>query len=330
MKLQLVLAGVAIALFGPSPHAHGQPGLADPFAPAQPTHDRPAAFDAFLEQRVTEELAADGQVLSRLGVSLDIELIGDTALVSLIDLATGRAAASTKLDGLPADRDAAVASVIQIVANLTAQLAGRAPAPTVTIVDDRAERDRRLAAEEQFKNGAIGFGSDYTFMLSQTPNLTTVSMTRRWHATQGPLRIQLEPETFYTLVERPDLRAAFKTRRWIRYGAYGACVVGLVGAMAIAQHAEQLPERDQGPWKAPFAASLVAMSAGFFVALYLELRPHPISENEAKVLAHEHNQKLRRGLGLPTARRSQARGLKLAWTPYATENGGGLVLGGRF
>src|SRR5512144_2938416 len=79
-------------------------------------------IDVFLEQRVAEELAADGTILSRLGVALDVELVGEKAVVSLVDPATRRAVSSTKVDSLPADREAAVATVVQVVANMTTQL----------------------------------------------------------------------------------------------------------------------------------------------------------------------------------------------------------------
>ena len=42
-------------------------------------------------------------MLSRRNLSLQIERVGDNLLVSLVDLNTGRVAASTKVDQLPAD-----------------------------------------------------------------------------------------------------------------------------------------------------------------------------------------------------------------------------------
>src|SRR5678815_784691 len=70
---------------------------------------------ALLEQRVPQELAAEGVVLARLGVALDVELVGDRCVVSLVDQTTHRASASTKIDALPADTEAAVALVTQAV-----------------------------------------------------------------------------------------------------------------------------------------------------------------------------------------------------------------------
>src|SRR5262249_37566621 len=85
-----------------------------------------------LEQRVPQELATEGAVLGRLGVALDVEIVGERCVVSLVDPTTHRASASTKIDALPADPDAAVALVTQVAANLAAQLVARPPA-----VDDR-------------------------------------------------------------------------------------------------------------------------------------------------------------------------------------------------
>src|SRR5690606_39358477 len=82
----------------------------------------PPPIDQFLEQRVPKELATDGVLLSRLGVHLDVELIGDKLLVSLVEDSTNRATASTKIDAIPPDREAAVATVTQVAATLATQL----------------------------------------------------------------------------------------------------------------------------------------------------------------------------------------------------------------
>ena len=98
-------------------------------ARAEPEPSAPLA--AFLEARVPDELAAEGLVLSRRNLALQIEPVGDKLLVSLIDLVTGRVVASTKLDNPPRDREAAVASVTQVAAALVTQYSGT-PAPSQT------------------------------------------------------------------------------------------------------------------------------------------------------------------------------------------------------
>jgi hypothetical protein len=69
--------------------------LACAAASARAQGDAQPALDVFLEQRVAEELAADGTLLSRLGVALDVEIVGDKLIVSLVDAATRRTVAST-------------------------------------------------------------------------------------------------------------------------------------------------------------------------------------------------------------------------------------------
>src|SRR5688572_20683804 len=87
-------------------------------APAWAQPATPSDLDGFLEQRVPEELAADGLLLAQHGVVLDVETIGARLLVTLVDRTTGAARASTRLDALPTDREAAVASVVQLVTSL--------------------------------------------------------------------------------------------------------------------------------------------------------------------------------------------------------------------
>ena len=91
--------------------------------------DATAPIAAFLEIRVADELSADGLVLSRLGLALQIEPLGDALLLSLIDLTTGRVVSSTRLDNLPRDREAAVASVTQIAADLITKYTGTPTSP---------------------------------------------------------------------------------------------------------------------------------------------------------------------------------------------------------
>lgn len=108
-----------------------------------------------IEQRVSEELASDGMSLRPFDVSLDIEMVGDKALLSLVDNVTGRVRASTKVDGLPGQHEAAVASLVVVAGNLVVQLAEPSPrvidppssAPLLDVPDPAAgsRHHRRLA-----------------------------------------------------------------------------------------------------------------------------------------------------------------------------------------
>ncbi|MBK9037259.1 MAG: hypothetical protein IPL61_39455 [Myxococcales bacterium] len=123
-------------------------------AAAQPAPPAAAeSREAFLEQRVTDELAADGILLARLGVTLDLTAVGDALQITLIDQATGQPAASSRLAPVPADREAAVATLTPVVANLAARVTATrppvtAPPATAAAAPGPVRRARRVAALE--------------------------------------------------------------------------------------------------------------------------------------------------------------------------------------
>jgi hypothetical protein len=215
-------------------------------APAEPP--AVAALDVFLEQRVADELAAEGTPLSRRGVELDIEQIGDRLLISLVDLATRRALASTKLDTIPADREAAVASVTPLVAGLVRQIDGavaaRPPgsmpeAVVEMLAEDREERreDAREAKRQRkidvlYDEEALWLGSEYALFGVATTTGGTTTMhfgsTRRWSVHQGRVGGRLSAVDFYRTIGRDDLEDAYDTRKrrgWILTGV-GSVLIG--------------------------------------------------------------------------------------------------------
>ncbi|HEX8113750.1 MAG TPA: hypothetical protein VF516_38725 [Kofleriaceae bacterium] len=332
----------------------GIPGMAAAQAPGQV---EPASAP-FLEKRVPEELAIEGIVLSRRNLALQIEQLGDRWLVSLVDLTTGRVAASTKVDALPADREAAVAAMTHVVSDLAAQIVGRSeppppppppvaappPPPPPAVIDDRAEREQRELAERKFRRQAIRIGD--TLLVTTTGSV--VSVSQRWVVRQGDLNLELEPEEFYAKVGRPDLGEAYASRRKLMLGSYIAAGVVLVAGTALAfglnQH-KDCPTNLQDPTYFMCAdsnlnadqnkiitstAALGVSTVGLFVGLWYQLHLHPISENEAKSLADVYNQRLRRELGLPVVvREPLLRDVKL--TPFvARSDTGGLALSARF
>jgi hypothetical protein len=313
----------------------------------------------FLEKRVPEELATEGVVLSRRNLGLQVEQVGDKLLISLVDLSTGRVAASTKLDPVPADREAQIAQVTHLAADLATQLSGRAePAPPppqqqqpqTVLVDDRAERKKRELADFQYKRESIHFGQEFEVHGSIVNGNGSIGMTRRWIAYRGELDQELEPEEFYNVLGREDLAEEYEHRRRIMIGGYVvagvSAVVGL-GAMTVSifshrddcsvslppdQFSMCLANADsaRAPYLTVAIASLIPLTIGGAVAFWYRLHPHPISEGEAKSLADEYNQVLRYKLGLPHAaqRTPLLRDVKLA--PYAAGTGGGLALSATF
>jgi hypothetical protein len=324
--------------------------LAAPAAAQQPSATD-LSIAAFLEKRVPEELASEGVVLSRHNLTLKVEMLGDKLLLSLVDLSTGRAVASTKVDQIPPDRDAAVASVTHVAADLAGQIVRRGASPpaaaTPPPVDERAERQAREVAELRFHKQAIRFGEAWD--LSYTKN-GGLSARRRWLAYQGESDQVLEATDFYKEVGRPDLADDYNHRKHIAYGGmivgglgviaggvmlykfalapldpcsidlpaeqYGACVTG-----ALDKH-----ERERSQYVKPMLIVSGVSIAAMLVGLWYAVNVHPISENEAKGLADKHNQNLRKNLGLPVARRLHD--IKLV--PYASAGDSGLALAGRF
>jgi hypothetical protein len=306
----------------------------------------------FLEKRVPEELATEGMVLSRRNLALQVEQIGDRWLVSLADLTTGLVVASTKVDALPEDREAAVASMTHVVATLVAQVVGRGkpPPPPQPVaspieparplpapVDDHAERD---LAELRFKRQSLRFGKNY--QLVATGN--TVGLVQRWVAYQGDLDQELDPEDFYAKVGRPDLADSYRSRNAVKIGILVTSVVLSTASLVVLgsgisddcdfrsndfltcldNHAR---ERHDALIEATILSGLGTVSWAAW--LYLHLHPHPIDENEAKSLADRYNQNLRGQLGLPVATRHPLRLHDVRWIPYVTDPHAGLVLSAR-
>jgi hypothetical protein len=318
----MLLAGI-LALAAP---ASAQPGATGPVAPEEP-------IARFLERRVPEELATEGTVLSRQGLALRVEPADDKWLVSIVDAATGRVAAATTIPAVATDREAAVATVTHVTADLVTQIAGRAATAPATVqvpvlVDDRAERQQREAAELEFRRRAIRFGDAY----SVYANNNQVSIARHWVVYQGELNQRLEAEQFYGELGRPDLYQAYEHRRNVGIGWLVAGTVALVAVSALlyGEASSSDPSSYLLPVTLGGAGICVAYSLG---AWYLQ-HPHAISENDAKNMADAYNQRLRQQLGLTTglppahASLPRVRDWKLA--PYAAHDGGGLVLGARF
>jgi hypothetical protein len=309
-------------------------------------------LDVFLEQRVAEELAADGTILSRLGVALEIEAVGDKLIVSLVDPATRRAVASTKLDSVPADREAAVAAVVQVTANLTAQIANQPAAASAdanlvvaALRDDRREQRARDDAEYKFRQEAISFGSE----LAMWSNGKTTAVGSITVAYQGDMKRRLKATEFYNLVGRADLAESYDRRVAIGWtGIIGGGVASLAGAYLYAEHAFGISDCDfsspnydaceadfeaQGaPYK---TAGMVLMGGGLvamFVGMYYWYNRNPVDESEVYSLAAEHNSKLRTKYGLPTAslRKPRKSDHSFAVTPALLGDGGGLSVMGRF
>lgn len=92
------------------------------------------------------------------------------------------------------------------------------------LVAQRRARRRRpsaVAAERQYLAQKIGFGTDTGVGIVGTGPGARAVITRSDYPWRGELQTRLTPKQFYELVERPDLYAAYQTRRGSPYAAQG-------------------------------------------------------------------------------------------------------------
>ena len=214
----------------------------------------------------------------------------------------------------------------------------------LTPVEPRGDRDEPnardlLAAEYEYRQSAIGFGSELVIWSTDT----YIGVSKRWTAHRGELGEPLTGTAFYEEIGRPDLVAAYQRRRKIMWGTgiAGLALSGVGMYLAVKgipdheycsildpdpvynaceQRNRQAEDRADGYMTAGLA-TMVAATIPLTISFYYMFKPHPISEGEAKRLAAEHNRSLRARLGLPVAARL---------TPYASADGGGLAVVGSF
>jgi hypothetical protein len=195
---------------------------------------------------------------------------------------------------------------MQVAAGLVDQIAGdtraapaRAPS---TATPDAGVRE---AAELGYERGSIRFEKEYG----------------QWVTYQG--NQELAPEQFYTDVGRPDLAETYRHRRRIAFGGLITCGVGYLGGLGV------LAVSDSTTGKILGLASIGVGLVGVLVGGWYGLHPHPVSENDAKVLADVYNRHLRSELMLPVAR-SEPLIRDLELVPVVTAGDYGVALAGRF
>ncbi len=317
MNMKLAMMALALALAAPVA-ASAQPG-----EPATNTA-------AFLERRIPDELAADGVLLSRRGLSLKVEQRGSAVTLSLIDVDTGRSVASTKIEHLPEDRDAMVASVTQVVANLVAESApgkpehaGRA-APRAPAL---ASEDDGLAARQRtYRQQAIHFDELAVITGNQYGISTSLSSLPR----RGEMNELIETEDFFRIVGRDDLADHYLHRQHV------GKVVAVVGGLAVLGGSVAMIASVVGSSGGNINDSLligggVVAGVGTIVmpiGIFVYATANPVGANEAKSMAAQYNAQLRQRLHLPEAQRSLVHDVRLA--SYGAPDGAGLALSGHF
>lgn len=307
---------------------------------------------ALLEQRVPEELAVEGVLLSRRGLTLQVEQFGTRLLVSLVDRRTGRVAASTKIDRLSDDRDAAVAIATHVVADMVSEISERIVAPPPApppapkaIIEPKAavarsidteppyteraptEGDLRAAAELRFRRESIGFGSEVSVYMVLQPERRVAGASQHWYPYRGVAKARLQPDAFYQLVGRNDLVDKYQRRRTTMLGLmWGGGVVALgsalVGIASLEADSEKISRLQAGALVG-VCVGLAAVATGRYLQTSLE----PISDSEARAIAEQYNKRLRRSLGLPLSARMRR---DVHVLPYVSGRDAGLAIATAF
>jgi hypothetical protein len=317
LALVALLAGTAAAQApsGPPDSPAAQSPSEQPDSPAPDTGPLTAAF---LEDKVTQQLTAQGVALSRRNLAVQLDRAGEQWTASLVDAASGRVAASIKLDPLPAERDAAVAAVARAVAGLADQVG------------------RRI---NEFKFQLLALRFDPTYDPNAVP---AHHAPRRWLVFRGRVNERLDVEEFYKVLGRADLLDEYEHRRNLMYGGYAVGALGFATAVvwslgssdfgmcdglvgAPLDRCTEAQQRSQIPTYVGLGLGL----AGALFGTWFYRNPQPIDESDARTMADAYNQQLRRQLGSAEVR-SAPRLSEVRLAPYAGSDGAGLALGARF
>lgn len=302
---------------------------------------------AVLEQRVPDELASEGVILASHGLRLQLKQVGDKWLVSLVEVSTGRPITSTRVDQLPADRDAAVAVMTEVVANLVAhELEAGAPIPAAVppssppvalpppapapVLPPAPPSQAELAYQRQALRLAAMYDVD--------DSRGTPVVRRQWLVLQGEPGRPLSGPEFYRVLGRDDLAGAHGARHAWRVTGTVTAALGLLTAavlgVASLDHGCASGGCSNGDRNSdltvPILASLGVGAAGVVVVLHFSGDPPALDEANARALADAYNQRLRVKLGLPPHAAHRARIRDAALAPFVAAGSGGLVLRATF
>jgi hypothetical protein len=304
-------------------------------ATAQVRQDDPTAQS--IEQQVEHELSSIGAAPSRYGLRRELRPVATRWLVSLVG-AHGEVVASTRTEALPADREAAVAILTQIVADLEvvaieSRQRAKPPEPTPPASASPARPDGNeedpARAERAFRLAALRFAARYDVDAINGKLI----VNRAWVVFRGDPGSPVEPSEFYRKVGRDDLARSYTRRRGLKIASYALGGIALAATFALwafSVHGSDSDRPDEQPdVLLPLLLAGGVSAAAITTGIYLERNPHPIDELDARQLADRYNQRLRWVLGLPPlARRTPERDIAL--TPFFAGRVGGLVLRARF
>ena len=218
-----------------------------------------------------------------------------------------------------------------------------------------AEDDARDRDEAAYDTAFIVFEDEYAAHISvqhyDHASYGSVTTTRNAVPIRGIQRERLSPVGFYDAIGRADLATEYQSGRRKQLVVGGVSVGAFVGSLVLGGIAfskvvsgPAYPDCDvfSPTWDACIEAedrredarnkeakdwaigAGVAFIGGLaFGAIYRFMDPHPVSESERRMLAHDHNERLRRDLRLPRRR-------ELSLAPFVAGEGGGLMAVGSF
>ncbi|HUQ06542.1 MAG TPA: hypothetical protein VM261_28760 [Kofleriaceae bacterium] len=234
-------------------------------------------------------------------------------------------------------------------------VAGTAAAQPSAPLDDEA-RDRSEAA---YETAFIVFEDEYAayIRMEHWGDYThgTVTPVRNAVPIRGVQRERLSPVEFYDAVGRDDLASDYQSGRrkqlvvgGVSLGAFGLSATFGTIAMVKWMSGPDFTECDifSPTWEACNAdvdrrarindaqarnwaiGAGVALVGGVVLgAIFRSIDPHPVSESERRMLAHDHNERLRRELRLPRRRPATP---TVSVTPFVDGDAAGLSAVGRF
>jgi hypothetical protein len=227
--------------------------------------------------------------------------------------------------------------------------------PSAVEVQREEEAEARERAEAAYDTAFILFEDEHAAHIEVRDygyRMTgTVRTVRSAVPIRGIQRERLAPVDFYDAVGRGDLAGEFQSQQRKRLviggvsaGTFGLSVVFAGIAMAKVMTGPDFTECDvfSPTWQACNAdvdrrarindlqarnwgigAGVAFVGSLVFAAIYRTIDPHPVSESERRMLAHDHNERLRRELRLPRKR-------PVSLSPFVSSEGGGVMAAGTF
>lgn len=154
---------------------------------------------------------------------------------------------------------------------------------------------------------------------------------------QGKNGRVLEDESFYEVVGQPELADRYRSRdAWKTGLTWGGVAAGIGGlalafpAMTASSDCDVVDASCRNKGNVLLGVSIGLMSVGTLAFLVGNgMNPHPVDLDEARGLADQYNDKLKKDLGLSAAKADEP-ALELDAGLVAHDGGGGVAVSGRF